>query len=172
MARRVYTDDDKARVLAVLTANNGNVKRTARDTQVAEQTVRDWKKAAERGTLPAKVVSALPVAAQDFMQKAETIRDLAMDELEIALRQGDVKPAQLVPVIGMLTEKILLVKGQATSRTEHVSTGPTPEEFGQRLMEFMDNSFKSALEREADIVDVEFEEQAQVALPAAPNIFE
>lgn len=165
-SKRTYTDEDKANVLALLAANSGNVKRTARDTGVAEQTVRDWKKAGERGNTPSAVVALVPSAIEDFAVDAERIRDKALGALETALDAGQVTTRELVPIIGMLTEKIALARGQATQRTETVHALPSPEEFGTRLVQFLDQSFTRSLDREGEIVDADFTEQAPSELTA------
>lgn len=169
VAKRAYSDDDKALVLATLAANGGNVKRTARDTTIPEQTVRDWKKQADRGATPASVTSALPAALDQFVSDAERVRNLALALLESKILLGDIRAGELNAVIGTLTDKINLARGQATSRQEQVRT-TSPEEFGPALKEWLERTALAAQEREADIVDAEYEEQALGALPAASDI--
>lgn len=169
MARRNYTDDDKARVIALLAANEGNVKRTSRELNIPEQTVRDWKTEAERGQLSPTVAAAVPAALDDQIDTFERIRDKALVALEGEIDAGNVKGRDLITAAGVLTDKLRIMQGQATSRTEHVSTGPSPEEFGRQLVEYLGDSFAKATEREADIVDADFEEQAPEALPPASD---
>lgn len=152
MSKRVYTDEDKAKVLVMLDANEGNVKRTARDSGVAEQTIRDWKKSAERKGVPAGVQAALPAARSEFVDKAETVRDLMVDELEARVRNGDIATRDLIVGIGVLTEKSLLAGGKATSRTETVQAPPSPEEIGDAIKTYLDRTFIAGAERDADIV--------------------
>lgn len=174
MAKRVYTDEDKAKVLVALDANNGIVKRTARETGVAEQTIRDWKKQAERGALSAGVQSALPAAASDFAGKTETVRDLMLDELEAKVRNSELNGRDLITGIGVLTDKLRVTRGEATSRTEHVEA-VDPQEIGAAVKDFLDRAFAAGTQRDYDIAlsdedisDAEWE-QAPVAgeLPAA-----
>lgn len=173
MAKRVYTDEDKAKVLVALDANDGNVKRTARETGVAEQTIRDWKKQAERGALTAGVQNALPAAASDFANKAETIRDLMLDELEAQVRNGDLKGRDLITGIGVLTDKLRITRGEATSRTEHVEASD-PREIGAAVQDFLERAFAAGAQRDYDIAlsdedisDAEWEQAAPAELPAA-----
>lgn len=171
MARGKYNDVDKARVIAVLQANDGNVKRTARETGVAEQTVRDWKKKMERRELPPGTQAALPAAIKDFVEDAERLRNKAMHELEVLMDLGELKGKDLITVIGVLTDKVRLVQGKATSRTEQVQAAPTPEEFAPVFADYLTRSFEAASRREFDIdlPDTEVEEQAVLALPAAES---
>lgn len=163
MARGRYTDEDKARVLAALAANEGNVKRTARDTQIPEQTVRDWKKQSERGSLPEKVKQALPAALEVQATDFERIRNKALYQLESEIDAGELSGKELITAIGVLTDKLRVMQGQATSRTETVHTGPSAEEVGAEVAKFLQQSFSHALNHEAEVVDAEFVEQA--ALP-------
>lgn len=160
MAKRAFTDEHKAEVLVRLAANGGNVKRTARETSVAEQTIRDWKKQAERGQTPATVQAAIPAAADDFASKAETVRDLMLDELEAQVLNNELKGRDLIVGIGVLTEKSLLARGQATSRTETLVAPPSPEEIGAAVQDYLDRALTAGQRRDEEIVDAEWEEQA------------
>lgn len=163
----VYDDDERASVFAALTANEGNVKRTSRETGLPEQTVRNWKKKWDREGLPAGVEEALPEALDEFVEQASRIRNLALTELELQVEAGEVKARDLITIVGVLTDKVRLVQGHATSRTEQVSLG-TPQEYGAAagaaLAAFLDETVHAAEEREADIMDAEWSEQAQAAL--------
>jgi len=176
VARRVYTDEDKAKVLVALDANEGNVKRTARETRLAEQTIRDWKKAAERKALSPGVVAALPAAQTEFAGKAETVRDLMLDELEAKVRNSELNGRDLITGIGVLTDKLRITRGEATSRTENVPTLPSAEEMGQAVQAYLERTFKAGIERDADIVlsdedisDADWEQAPLGELPAAPT---
>jgi transposase-like protein len=162
MARGRYDDTDKARVLAVLQANDGNVKRTARETGVADQTVRDWKKKLAKGQMPAGTTAALPAMLGEFVADAERIRNKALKELEVQIDAGELSGKDLIVIVGVLTDKVRMAKGQATARTEHVAKGPTPEEFAPVFADYLNRSFEAAERREIDIElpDSEVEEQA------------
>lgn len=172
MGKTTYTDEQKALALATLAANGGNVKRTTRETGLPEQTIRDWKKQAERGATPPAVQAALPAATDQFVGDAELIRTDAMKLLHVKILSGDIRAGELNAVIGTLTDKINLARGQATSRQEQVRTGPTPEEFAPVLMDWLDRTVASAIEREAVIEDAEFEESAPAALPPASPLLD
>jgi transposase-like protein len=159
-----YDADDKARVLVALKANGGNVKRTARETGVPEQTVRNWKK--EGNSVSASVALAVPLAEDEFVKEASLIRSKALKLIEQKIEDGDAKVGELNAVVGTLTDKIRLINGEATSRTESVHHGPSPEEFGARLLAYVEDAANAQALRQADIIDAEFEETEVVELPS------
>jgi transposase-like protein len=167
-SRRHYTEEDKAQVFAALTANDGNVKRTSRETEIPEQTVRDWKKLWERKGLPAAVEEALPTVIEDRVEEMLKVRDRALDIAYDRLNDPKTTAKDATWIVGVLTDKIRLLRGEATSRTETVHTGPSPAEVGEALATALQQAFAAQEEREADIIDAEFTEQAPVALPPAP----
>lgn len=158
--KRSYSDEEKATVVVALDANNGNVKRTSRETGVAEQTIRDWKKLAERGELKPEVVAALPAAQEAFADHAETIRSLMMDELETQVKNGDLKGRDLIVGIGVLTDKLRITRGESTSRSEVVTSGPNAEEIGAQILEYLDGAITAGQERDITIEDADWSEQA------------
>lgn len=169
MARRVYTEHDRAHVFAVLTANEGNVKRTARETGFPVQTVRDWKTTWEKnGGPPEQILEVLPEVAGDFIDDATRIRNKALTLLEAKIDRGEVTAKDLLVAVGVLTDKVRLIQGQATSRTETVHALPSPEEFGQVLVGYLEQAVEMQELRAADIEDAEFEEAGPIGeLPPA-----
>ena len=170
MAKRVYSDDDKAGVLAILDINDGNVKRTARDTGVAEQTIRDWKKSWERVGVPVAVQATLPAALADFSDTAERIRGLMLDSLEAKVLNDELSGRDLVVGIGVLTDKLRISRGEATSRTETtVEHTVSPEKLAVQVQALLEESLRAGLLRDGEIVDAEWKEQAaQAELVTAP----
>ena len=166
MPKRVYSDEDRALVFAALTANNGNVKRTSRDTSIPEQTVRDWKKDWERKGVPESVEDALPAVVEDFVVDMKRVRDMALLELENQIAAGLLKGAALVTAFGVLTDKIRVVEGHATDRREVVNAGPTPEEIGQTVGAYIHRDIEASVRRDEEIVDAEYTEQADPELPS------
>lgn len=176
MAKRVYSDDDKATVLVTLEANNGNVKKTSRETEVAEQTIRDWKKSAERGALPATVQAALPAVRSAFVDKAVTVRELMMDQLEAAVLNNELKGRDLIVGIGVMTDKIHVVQARTAPPKEEVVESATAQEIGKKLYEYLERSFAAGEKRDADIVlsdedisDADWEQAPQGELPVAAS---
>lgn len=165
MGRRIYTDDDKGQVYAALQVYDGNVKRTARSTGIPEQTVRDWKKMWEKAGPSQEIVAASAEPRDQFVETATRLRDKAMAEIERALDAHELKGQPLINAAGMLHDKILLARGQATSRTE-TTQAIDPEAVGAALMGMVKGALQAAQERADDIIDAEVVEQA--GLPELP----
>lgn len=162
--RATYTDDQKAQVYVVLASNEGNVKRTARDTGVPISTIRRWRDEWDRlDSLPAP--AAMEAAIGTFLDKAKTIRDKALDELERQLHTA--KPADLIKIVGILDDKITRASGLADRTVEHRHVLPTADELRELVSGFAEASRQTALTRADDIIDAEIVEQAPVrALPS------
>lgn len=152
MARRTYTDQDRANVYVAMRVNDGNIARSSRDTGVPEATVRDWRDTWERDGGPtAEVLELAAGAATDFVIDATRVRDKALAELERQIDAKEVKPAQLIAAVGMAEDKIRLAKGLATSRSETVQKLPDPEELRSKLAEYIIDALSKADERDEDI---------------------
>jgi transposase-like protein len=129
MARRVYSDEEMARAYFVLETNQGNVRRTARDTGLPISTLRGWVKEWEASGPPD--VSLVEAEATNFVERAERVRDKALGVLESKLDTAT--PSALVATVGMLQDKISLARGLATNRTETVHSLPPTEEIAKAL---------------------------------------
>lgn len=164
--RRQYSEEDKARVFVTLTANSGNVKRTARDCGIPISTVRRWKEEWESQGPPD--TSVVEVAVGEFLDDAERVRHKALRTLEEKL--PDATPSALVATVGMLTDKIHVVKGIATSRQETVHTLPPAEEIARTLSSAFTAAIEAARARDADIVDAEIIEHDPPMLPAPTDV--
>lgn len=152
-SRSTYTQEDKAKVLAVLAGNSGNIKRTARETGVPVNTVRRWKTQNGQGQGPPQ---ALVVAAvTEFVDEAQEVRNLALAALKAKVISGDLTGSALVAAIGMLDDKIRVAKGMPTSRTEHVNTLPPADEVRGILEGYGAALIAGATQRTAEIVDAE-----------------
>ena len=152
MARRTYTDDDRARVFTLLAVHNGNVERTSRESGVPPQTVRDWKKTWEKEGPPQTVADKAVDVATDFVNQAMGTRFEAIVMLRAKL--GDANPRDLATIIGILDDKITRAKGLATGRVEHVHTPqlPPPEELGPMLGNYLERALGAARRRDAAVV--------------------
>jgi transposase-like protein len=154
MSRR-YSDEDRARAYVVYTANGGNVKRSARDTGLPEGTLRGWMRDWDENGPPLEMVEKIANFAGEFVEDASRIRDLALSELEVQIRRGEVKAAQLVATVGMLQDKINMAKGLATSRTETVHALPPAEEIADALGTALQAALHAAQMRDGEIIDAE-----------------
>lgn len=164
--KRTYTDNDRATVLHVLTINQGNVKKTARETGVPLQTVRDWKHKWDREGVPEQILEPLEEVTTHHIERAERVRDKALDLLEEKL--DDANPRELGTIYGILTDKINVSKGLATSRTEHVQQAlPPREELKELFSAFIQGTIAAAERRQFEIIDAEVVEQSPKELPPA-----
>jgi len=157
-------------VALTLQANDGNIRKTARETGVPFTTVKDWQHRWDKGGYPENLQEALPAVRAEFIDEAVELRWRMVEELRKKVEQGQVSPAQLVAGIGMLTDKINVMRGLATARTETVHTNaPDPQEFAKALAEYVNETVEAANTRHGEIEDAEIVEQAEVIrLPALP----
>jgi transposase-like protein len=165
--RATYEETHKAHVYVVLTANDGNVKRTARETGIPENTVRGWKNDFATNGPPGEEV--VEHALEDFTVSADKVRTLGLEVLrrKLELLKKDPKTVnvgQVSTMIGILTDKVDRARGLDVRRVEHQHHLPSPEEARALVMAFAENLRESAIAREAEIVDAEIVEQP--ALPA------
>jgi hypothetical protein len=168
--RKVYSDGDRAAVWVALQANENNVAQTSRDTGVPEQTVREWRNAWKKDPPNFDAVMVEQVHS-DFLTVAESTRDLLMVKYREAVERGEVKPDKFPLHIAILTDKVNLLRGLATSRSESTLALPSPEEtrkLAENLVSAVRGAIDKAQEREQDIIEVVdyVEEQAPKALPS------
>jgi len=166
-ARATYSDEDRARAYVVLTANDGNVKRTAREAQIPENTLRRWRDEWAKNGPPS--VEEVAEAASAFVDEAQEIRGMALDVIRqklILLKQDakGAKIAELTTLVGVLTDKLDRAAGlDKGNRVDHYHHLPAPEELRALMTEYVDGSIKLAERRAAEIIDADIVEQA--ALP-------
>jgi len=162
--RATYTEQDKARVYVVLTANDGNVKRTSRETGVPENTVRRWRDEFKENPPSTEEVEE---AASSFVTDADEIRMLGLEVLRaklVLLQQNpkDVNVGQVTTMIGILTDKIDRAAGLATSRVEHEHR-LNSSDIREALVGFVTDMKQLSRSREVEIQEAEIVEQ-----PALP----
>jgi transposase-like protein len=145
-----YSDEDKAAVLAAYHANGGNLLRTAKETGVSRNTIRHW---LEEAPPPDEVLQA---ATDAFVATAQAIRTTALDKLQAAVEAGDVKPRELITIIGVLDDKIVRSSGLPTSRTEHVGALPSRDELQLALEGAVKGMIADAERRDQEIIDAEY----------------
>lgn len=138
----------------VLAANDGNVKRTARETGVPENTVRRWKKEFESDPPSAELVTD---AVNDFAGEAEGVRNLALQRIKELIPSSN-KINDLNNTVGILTDKIDRAKGLDVRRVEHEHK-LDPAGIREALSGFVRDMQKMSAEREAEIVEAEIVEQ-------------
>lgn len=164
-----YTEGDKARVFVTLTANEGNIKRTARDTGIPEQTIRNWKN--EWAENPPELTDAQINEAMEFVSRAETIRDSALEALARKIQKDELKGSELITAIGVLDDKITRAKGLATGRVEHTHTLPSAEEVRDLLKGAMQGAIEAAQQRQDEILQTDLVVERK-ALPAVTGNYQ
>lgn len=178
MAKRVYTEKDQARVAVILQGNEGNIKRTARETGVAISTVRGWKTKWEKEGYPELSEELLEETREDYLLDLKEIVALATERLMDVLRSPGTKiPAKdLAQIVQHTIDKIRVIEGHATTRHETVHALPSAEEYRERLRGFLAEIVEAADNRQAEVIDVglvedveeaEFEPVQPLGLPAS-----
>ena len=114
MARKTYTDDERANALAVLKAEGGNVSRTSELTGVKRETISNWSRAAQPDTPIGQSVTKKTADLATLME-AE-IRCVLGEGLDLARALASYKDR--VTAAAILTDKVQLLRGAATGRTE------------------------------------------------------
>lgn len=163
---RSFTEKDKANALVVLAANDGNIKRTARDTTVAPATLRRWRDqqamALVSSSAPAASPAAVSAAVTGFVDNAERVRDLALARMEVLIVEGAVTAPQLNAIVGTLTDKVNGAKGIPGQHVQHTLALPKPEDLRDLLTGFGEALFQSAQRRHDEIVDAEVVEALEL----------
>jgi transposase-like protein len=165
MSRASYTDEDRARVYLALTVNQGNIKRTARDTQVPISTVRAWKTDWEKAGPSQEVVVAAEAQAEVFVEDAERIRHKALLEYEKLVDLGEVKAKDLMVGVGILTEKISMARGLARKEPQDHQVTMNKGDLREIAAGFVLGALEDARRRENEIQGVSVEQAEFVALP-------
>jgi transposase-like protein len=156
-----YSDSDRALVYATLLSNEGNVKRTSRDTGVGETTVRRWK--AEFVTDP-PAPEVVEAAVGEFVADAKRVRNKALLEIERQIDAGIFKGAALVTVVGVLDDKVMRVEGPVQkSQVDHIHHLPSREEARALMHGLVNGAIESGRVRQVELVDAELMEQVEDA---------
>lgn len=131
MARREYSDEDKATALAALDANGGNVQRTARTLGIPEPTLRGW--ARKRGIHP----TVVELHDQKKGSLADELEEIA-EKLAGAMpgKVAEASLQQTATSLGIVIDKMQLLRGQPTNITDDASL--TDAERATRIVRLLD----------------------------------
>lgn len=170
--RRVYNERDQARVAVLLQGNEGNIKRTVRESGVPISTVRDWKQKWEREGYPEKLLAVLPEVREDVTGRLREAVKLGVELVISELEAGKVRAKDAAWITGVYMDKIRLIEGQPTSRTETVHALPVAsDDLRAQLRGFLVEIVEAADSRQADLIDAGLVEEAEfteVELAALP----
>lgn len=163
---RKYTNEDKARVVVALSANDDNVYRTAKDLGIPRETVKHWKKLWDETGVPNEIGILTETITIDYISDMERIRDMTLREIEDRIRIGgeNVKTKDLIVMFGILEDKITRARGLATKRVETVVEMPDVRELGSQLGTFIRASLETAYERRREIVELDSQQAIKLAL--------
>ena len=115
--KRRYSDEDKATALTVLAANNGDLRKTSRDTGVPFSTLRKW--ANNQGvnqSVITKGITKKKELSAELEDLAYKIVGVMPDKLDSASLQ------QLATSLGITIDKMQLLQGKPTERNETHAT--------------------------------------------------
>ena len=116
MAKRTYSDTERATALVMLDANGGNLSRTQRETGVPRSTLREWRD----GRHHSEVADIRQEKKEDL---ADLWERLARNIFEYGITTEKIKAAplkDLVVAAGIATDKMLALRGGPTERTEQI----------------------------------------------------
>lgn len=152
MARRIYQDEERLRAGVQLLLNDGNLKKTARELDLPVGTLRHWRDQFEIEGYP-DPVEVLPDATREsFIEEALSTRWEMLTLLRQKIAEGNATPRDLITGIGILTDKILVMQGHATSRTETVKVSlPDASEIARELAAFVEKNVSDAQQRHDEI---------------------
>lgn len=161
--RGSYSEQDKARVFVALTVNDGNIKRTARETGLPESTVRNWKREFETNP-PSQEAVEVEVTSGDTVGQIEQARNEAL----VALRKKipSMNGSQLGVVFGILDDKLTRARGLATERTEHTVKLPSAEELALAGQMLAQGALEAAKQRQREIAEADVRQQSHLELGA------
>lgn len=170
MARRSYSDTDRALVFAELSVNDGNIKRTARNLDMPVSTVRYFKQQWDSEGLPATVSEALPAVVESRIGDMERIQGKMIVKIEESVEDGSIKGKDLLTGFGIFTDKIRALRGLDTKKVEHTFELPNPEEVRALFSGVVGELVGAARDRAAEIEDADWEPVEQAALPPAQEV--
>jgi transposase-like protein len=153
--RTTYSDTDRATVLTSLQINDGNIKRTARETGIPISTVRNWKATWDTDGIPDTVAEAQVVTLDAFVNEATEVRNMLLARMrDLAPESKNLR--EVATALGILDDKIVRAKGQPTQRTEHVQgLLPSPDEFRAALGGWMQGVLDAQNTRDRDFIEAD-----------------
>lgn len=120
MAKRSYSDNEKAAALLTLESNGGNLSRTSRELNIPITTLVDWRNG-----------HVIPEVSDIRNENRTPLVERLMAELTAALnllpdKRNDASYSDLMRGVGILTDKVQLLSGRDTERVAarvHVTYG-------------------------------------------------
>lgn len=112
---RSYSIEDKAKALAVLNSNGGNVKRTARELGIPANTLRDWRNDPDSAA-PVELREQKEAELESSLESIALRYAAALDD-DIVVRAiiASRDPSKLAFVLGIVVDKLQLLRGKPTA---------------------------------------------------------
>lgn len=132
MTKRHYSDKQKAATLAILDANDGNVSKTSRDTGIPRKTITEWRD----GRHPDDVARIRQEKKRDLAESLELIAHTLVGSLNVKIETANLQ--QAATTLGIVIDKMQLLRGDATTRNEIVHEGLNQEERIGRIADLLD----------------------------------
>lgn len=137
MARRRLIPEEKAFVLTKLALNDGNVKKTARETGISRAALTNWKNGRDMPPEATELAATYKENLADlFEEKVYRLVGHMTDEKMEAASMGELMTAATKAV-----DKMLLLRGQPNRITEDV----TQQEYVDRVCELLDRARARAI---------------------------
>lgn len=102
-----YTPEKKAEAMAVLAANNGNVRKTAEATGISRRTLAQWAKDVELAAAP-----SVEQAKRDLAEHLEALVWKLADAIPDKIAKASLQ--HTATTLGIIFDKLRLVRGEAT----------------------------------------------------------
>jgi hypothetical protein len=117
--RRRYSDQERADAMMVLTANQGNLAATAIDTGIPYHTLRHWAAGDRHPEATQMAKEKMPPLAD----RLEEIASLLAEGMDDPLKIRKAPLNQIAVALGVLIDKVRLLRGQATGSADGVVAG-------------------------------------------------
>jgi hypothetical protein len=130
MAKRRYSDEDKAVALAALDANGGNLARAASETGVPRKTLAEW----ASGRVADGVADIRHQKKEDLADRLEAIAHALVDAIPGKVKDADL--ARIATSLGITIDKMRLLREQPTAITANLSD----DERAERVAALLDRA--------------------------------
>lgn len=153
--RRKYTDEDRARVYTALTINQGNIKRSARETGVPVATVRLWKRKWEADGPSEEIALLSEEQGLAWIAVAEESRDIALAKWRALVENDQVAARDLMTGVGILTDKIHAARGLSKGSSSQPAI--SPEHMRELARGLVEGAVEAAKSRHEEILEADYE---------------
>lgn len=147
-----YNSQQRAEALTALELNQGNLTQTAEQLGIGVATLSRWvdedsEIGSDKSPIAQEASEKLPEVKQEFLDRLIVARDKTLEHLDNNVQ--NLKPREAAVALGILIDKVELLKGNATQRVESVGNGETVNEAIERIRQ----EFESRISR-AQILEV------------------